>query len=388
MTLFLSTLSPQRLQRLRSESNKRKFSLLGIKTRRCRIESEEFTIDRVNHTWIYEVRTGLKLFNGLIELPKNAENISVVNTEYDTNLQPKEHRFELKGKDFPYFKLLELMVSFVTRPRLDEVILYQSEEVEVGNHGEWIRIITVENKQNYTLNRIRLERSLDFEPSTFRVEELTVQRPADITQNASVNISKDNLSRTAKSIIAWETSFSRREVKRFRLSCKFLMEEAHIASEIVDLVMQSNVLFNKITKVEEIFFDTMLVANELHTHCRSERDFPHKIGVICQLFEIKLNPLRKLLKKANKNWRSIKLIDEWLKESEFSYDPTITQTWENIVQLRNASPPFHKPDARVIRLCEFFGQNYPPNYPELWKGIMNKFKVSLENFVDVLKQMC
>lgn len=373
---------------MRSKGNERKPSLLGIKARRCRIESEEFTIDRVNHTWIYEVSTGLKLSNGLIELPKNAENINVVNMEYDINLQPKEHRFELKTKDFPYLKLLELMVSFVTRPRRDEVILYESEEVEVGNHGEWIRIITVKNRQNYTLNRIGLERSLDFEPSTFRVEELTAQGPVDITQNASVDISKDNLGRTAKSIIAWETSFSRREVKRFKLSCKFLMEEANIASETINLVVQSNVLFNKITKVEEIFFDTMLVANELHTPCGSERDFPNKIGVICQLFETKLDPLRKLLKKANKNWRSIKLIEEWLKESGLSYDPDITQTWENIVQLRNASPPFHKPDARVIRLCEFFGQNYPPNYPELWKGIMNRFKVSLENFVDVLKQMC
>lgn len=367
--------------------NPRKLSFLGIKAKLSRIESEEFNIDQVNHNWIYEVNIGIKLFNGLIELPENAENITVTNPEYNISLQPKEHKFKLERKIFPYFQILELAVSFVTKPRLDQIISYISEDEVIGNKDEWIRNITVKNKRNYEIKKIRLERSIDFEPSTFKIQELT-SSGSIILPSAFVQISKDTQSRTAKStILAWETGFSKGETKQFNLYCKYPSQEVPIASQIVSLVNKSNLLFEEITSVKQLFRESMLVADELHTTCRAERDFSHKVGVLCQLFEVKLEPLRKLLRNADPSWRSIKLLEEWLNNSGVSYDSEIIQTWRNIVELRNASPPFHRPDRRVLRLCEFFGQGYPPNYVELWSSVINKLKDSFEKLLEALRTL-
>jgi hypothetical protein len=105
------------------------------------------------------------------------------------------------------------------------------------------------------------------------------------------------------------------------------------------------------------------------------------------LFEIKLDCLRKLLKKADPRWGSILLIEELFNERAIPYDKQMIQIWKNIVEFRSASSPFHKTDTRVVRLCEFFGQSFPPSYPELWKEMMLKFRDSLEMFVNALKTM-
>lgn len=360
-------------------------SLFGIKAKLVHKETEEFILDRVYHTWIYEVFTGIKLSDCIIELPRDAESINVINTNYSINLQPNTPTFLLKRHDFPYWKKLELTISFVTRPRLDHVISYEHEEVEVGEY-EWIRVITIRNKQNYDIKKIRLERLLDFEPSAFKVEELMADKPIDITQNALLEVSKDNIQRTARAMITWETHFSKLQTKLFKLQCRFTFENSGAAAQITSLVTQCNLLFGECTSVEEVFRESMQAAIELHTPCRSEKDFAHKIGIICQLFDVKLAPLRKILQgDFDLQWGSIKLIGKFLEESGVPFDSNMIQTWRNIVELRNASPPFHKANARVVRLCEYFGQNYPPNYLELWRGTINKFKSSLEAFVKVLQ---
>mgnify|MGYP001043964643 CR=1 FL=1 len=356
-------------------------AVFGIRAKLVRRE-EEFIIDTVNHTWIYEVETGLKLFSCQIQLPKYAENIHVVNTEHNIHLQPKENMFELEKRHLPYLKKLEASISFSIKPRFDQVILYQPEEPEASNR-EWIRIITVQNIQDYDVKRIRLERMIDFEPSDLRVEEITVGGPLDITSSLLLETCKDSMHRTIKCRITWETNFSKGETKRFRLACK----EISIPQQIADLVNQSNLLFNEITSCEEVFKESMRVATELHTPCRSERDFTHKVGVICNLFEIELKGLRKLVKSAHEEWGSIRLIEELLDERCIPYDREMIQIWQNIVDFRNASSPFHPTDSRVVGLCEFFGQSFPPNYSELWKGVMLKFRNSLEIFVKVLQTM-
>ena len=241
-----------------------RFSLRGIRARFSRVQSERFVVDRTYHTWMYHVSTGLKPRNCKIELPKGAEDITVTSVEHGINLRPKTNVFILGRKNLPSFSSFELFVSFVTRPRMDEVISYVSEESEIANSRRCAKIITVENRQNYVIERIRLERPLDFEPPKFKVEDLS---PEGITEVSTglIETSKDNLGRTTKSVLSWETNFSALKRKRFRISYEFPFEEEKIASSITKLVIQANLLFNKMTSVKQIFRDTMLVGDELHT---------------------------------------------------------------------------------------------------------------------------
>jgi hypothetical protein len=170
------------------------------------------------------------------------------------------------------------------------------------------------------------------------------------------------------------------------------MEEENIANSIIDLITQANLLFEKATSVKQVFHESLQIAKELHIRLKSESDFANKIGSLCQLFEVPPDPLRKLLnteevqKRAREeNWRSIKLIEEWLRQENL-YDSEIIETWKYIVNVRNKSPPFHKPDKEIISICGYFGQNYPPNYIDFWTCILDKFKKSLEKFVNILSK--
>jgi hypothetical protein len=361
-----------------------RFPALGITARFSRIESERFVIDRTYHTWVYDIWTGLKLRNCRIELPKGAEDITVTNVEHDINLRPETNVFTLEKRTLPFLSRFELFVSFVTRPRMDEVVSYVSEESEIANHRRYAKIITVQNRQSYVIERIRLKRAMDFEPRIFKVEELSLEGDIEVV-TALVETSRDKYGRVAKSFLSWETNFSPLERKRFRISYELLAEEERTATIITKLVIQANLLFKQITSVKQIFRDTMLIADELHTPCRSERDFANKIGVLCQLFDVKLRPLRQLLgNNVDQNWQSIKLLEEWLQRSGLAYDSSMIETWRNIVEIRNKSPPFHQPDNRIIELCKFFNQGYPPDYPDFWISIINKLKESLQHFVEVL----
>lgn len=366
---------------MRKPSDDRIRAVFGIHVNRARVEAE-FVVDTVNHTWTYKVETGLKLVGCQIKLPKYAENIQVVNIEHNIHLQPKENIFELEKRYLPYFKKLELFVSFLTKPRLDQVIVYHPEESEVSNM-EWIRVIKVQNIQNYDVRRVRLERMIDFEPSDVKVEELTAKGSSDITSTVLLETCEDSMHRTVKCRVTWETSFSKGETKRFRLACK----EVSVPAQIAELISQCNLLFNEITSCEEVFKESMRVAVELHTSCKSDKDFTQKVGVLCNLFEIKLECLRSQLKHYDEEWKSIRLVEELLNEHGISYNKDMIEIWRSILEFRNASTPFHRADGRVVRLCEFFGQEFPPKYVELWKGVMLKFKHSLELFIEALKAM-
>lgn len=361
-----------------------KFPALGMRATFSRIESEKFVIDRTYHTWVYDISTGLKIRNCKIKLPTGAEDIMATSIEHDINLQPKTNVFTLEKRKLPFLSRFELFISFVTRPRMDEVVSYVSEEPEIGNHRRYVKIITVQNRQSYVVERIRLTRAMDFEPRIFKVEELSPEGDIEVTTTL-IETSRDNLGRIAKSFLSWETNFSPLKRKRFRISYELPSEEEKTATIITKLVIQANLLFKQITSVEQIFRETMLIADELHTPCRSERDFSNKIGVLYQLFDVKLQPLRRLLgNSVDQNWQSIKLLDEWLQRSGLTYDSSMIETWRNIVEIRNKSPPFHQPDSRIIELCKFFEQGYPPHYPDFWICIINKLKDSLQHFVEVL----
>jgi len=360
------------------------FDAIGMRVAFSTIESERFVIETGYHVWKFNVSTGIKVRNCRIELPAGADDITVANVEKHIDLRPKKNPFILERKEFPYFSSFRLTISFVTRPRLDGVISYVKEETGVTNSRHCIKTITVENKQNYPLERIHLARTLDFEPPSFEVEEVT-SKGAEKILTAQVETSKDKMGRITKAVLTWDVNFQARQRKIFHISYDLPREEEGIASAITRLIIHSNLLFKQITGVENIFKDSMLVADILHTPCVSEKDFTTKIGVLSQLFDVPLDPLRKLLGgMVDKEWQSLRLLDEWLKRSSHN-DPVIIKTWRKMVEIRNKSPPFHGPDASIIQLCEFFDQKYPPDYVDFWVCIINKLKETLHAFVGVLQ---
>lgn len=68
-------------------------------------------------------------------------------------------------------------------------------------------------------------------------------------------------------------------------------------------------------------------------------------------------------------------------------DPDMLATWRNIVELRNATFPFHPTDQRFLELVAFFGQNYPPDLAKLWMDVLNRFLVSITKLRDLLSKL-
>jgi aldehyde:ferredoxin oxidoreductase len=92
-------------------------------------------------------------------------------------------------------------------------------------------------------------------------------------------------------------------------------EKAH---KVTNAISSCNVLFCSRTKVTSVFKEDIQAISVLHSSCINEEDFAIKIGALAGLFEVKLEPLRGLLKKgkAEENWKSTKLVEMWLRGSE------------------------------------------------------------------------
>ena len=72
------------------------------------------------------------------------------------------------------------------------------------------------------------------------------------------------------------------------------------------------------------------------------------------------------------------------------YDKDMIETWLNIVALRNMEPVHTKFDGSELkRVIEFFGLKLsrPQNYSLLWERILDKFRFSLEVWLDLLNEL-
>ena len=152
-----------------------------------------------------------------------------------------------------------------------------------------------------------------------------------------------------------------------------------LASKIVEVLVDCNLL-SKNRLGFEFFNCSPDAVNVLHTPCRDGDDFKIKIGALANMFEIGLKPFRELISNAKDEWKSIKLFEEWAKQNSLSYDPLVLEIWRNIVEMRNATFPFHKTDQRLLAVISYFGQSFPPKYPELWHEILTRFAISITKF--------
>lgn len=161
-----------------------------------------------------------------------------------------------------------------------------------------------------------------------------------------------------------------------------------IALKIITLVPAINDYFSSMTSKDvKILNENIRIVPELFTPCATQEDYVKKIGALAMLFEVKLDPLRNLITNPDSNWKSIKLIEAWLNENDVGHDPEILKIWSAIIDLRNATFPYHSSDSKVIEMVKFFGHDFPLDYCELWGSILLKFCYSLIKFNKTLTEV-
>jgi hypothetical protein len=161
---------------------------------------------------------------------------------------------------------------------------------------------------------------------------------------------------------------------------------AALAASIVEELVACNMLTNQKLGFES-FSCSPETINALHTACKDADDFKLKIGALANLFSIDLKPLRALIRNAQDDWKSIKLLEEWAKQNSVAFEPTMFEVWRKIVDMRNSTFPYHATDQRFLSLVSYFGQSYPPKYPELWKGVLTKLVVTTAEFRNLLSTL-
>lgn len=171
------------------------------------------------------------------------------------------------------------------------------------------------------------------------------------------------------------------EAKKFEETRERQMQASRIVQE-----MESSNLLSESVLSTKFFNPGPGIVDAMHTPCATQDNFEMKIGALANLFDIELEPLRSKVRDAKDEWKSIKLLEEWAKQNSLAYDAKMFEVWRAIVDLRNASYPFHKADTRVVRLVEFFGQDFPPDYSKLWKAILQHFLLSIDAFMDLLSR--
>jgi len=158
------------------------------------------------------------------------------------------------------------------------------------------------------------------------------------------------------------------------------------ATRIVNLIGTANIFMK--TKRKAVLFreDIPKIIDELHTSCRDENHFVTKICTLQQLFEVSLDPLRKLVQEPN-GLRSIRLVEKWLEENKISYDSSMIRTWLHINSLRNMFPVHPEPPKELFEILTFFDTTFPPNHALLWDKILQKFAQSLEEWNRILESI-
>ena len=155
--------------------------------------------------------------------------------------------------------------------------------------------------------------------------------------------------------------------------------------DIIELVRQCNNLGQ--AKLGALFIkENMRIVLEMLNPCENEAQFVTKIASLSSLFNVDLTPLRNLVKKPPNTWRSIKLIEKWLQDSIVTYNLDMIQTWANIVSLRNMEPIHETDPIELKRILNFFNvqMRYPLDYSGLWDEILEMFKLSLNEWRDIL----
>jgi len=167
------------------------------------------------------------------------------------------------------------------------------------------------------------------------------------------------------------------------------LERREQATGIVNVIGTANVLFDSKKQARLFREDVPLAIREFYTPCEDDHDFAAKLASLASLFEVPLDPLRRLVTAPQAEWRSIKLVEQWISTTAIIFDPDMITTWKNIVNLRNMTP-IHATNraGELMQILGFFGEpTLPPNYQRLWDSVLRRFYVSLREWHKILQSI-
>jgi hypothetical protein len=160
------------------------------------------------------------------------------------------------------------------------------------------------------------------------------------------------------------------------------------AETIQSHIKSANALFKKTTHSKEVLIlreDIPGFFTKLPTRCKGVNDFSRKIQSLGSLFEVDRGPLRKIVKNADPNEGSIKLVQRWFEENNILDYSQVIETWKNIRRIRKAPPTHPDLSSDIIEAIMFFDERFPVNFTTLWDSILDKFVYSLEKLLEILQ---
>lgn len=179
-----------------------------------------------------------------------------------------------------------------------------------------------------------------------------------------------------------------REKIRFEEEKRKLYSPEHVNSlmDIFKLRDQLNLLFKEKFGFEVLKLKQERVFIEIATPCKNEEGFDRKILVLGDLIDwMDVDNLKLRLKVELKGARSIKLLEEFLKENVGSFDPSIIQNFKDITELRNKKYPVHTEGEEIIRIMNRLGIKYPPkNWDLVWESVIKLYKESIEGLIKLM----
>lgn len=167
---------------------------------------------------------------------------------------------------------------------------------------------------------------------------------------------------------------------------QFLNEDGNSLIETFKLRDQVNLMFKEKFNFEIFKLKQEKVFLEIAKPCKNEEDFVRKILVLGNLIDwMDVDNLKSRLKVKLKDARSIKLLEEFLKENVGSFDPIIIQNFKDIIELRNKKFPVHTEGEEIIRIMNKLGIKYPPkNWNLVWESVMALYKDSLDALIKLM----
>ena len=164
------------------------------------------------------------------------------------------------------------------------------------------------------------------------------------------------------------------------------METTTLARGITTAIKNCNLLFHDLTKVSILFREDIQAISALHQPCLNENNFRVKLGAVAEFFEVQPTEWKTILEEFDpeKIKRGSTLLIRWLDERKIPYDRHKVKVWDAIIDLRNASFPYHPTNRKLIKLVKFFGQSFPIDYEKFYESILRMFLDSLEMLQRVL----
>ena len=168
-----------------------------------------------------------------------------------------------------------------------------------------------------------------------------------------------------------------RETPSIRL-LRIEKETSAIVDEIVEVRRNINLLFEQNFKTR-FFKQNEMAVNDIRKPCSNEEEFNSRIMSLALLIsEIETQSVLKLIKSSKPEPGSINILEAFLDENSPNYDKTIIKNLRVMMTLRSKKYPIHRDDPAFIDALNYFGfTGLPPDWQELWEGVLQRYLDSL-----------